>query len=70
VINMDVMDGLQLPAAVIDKVAAHELHELERRKRAYRDDQPAPDVGGRTVILVDDGLATGSTIRTVIAGAV
>ncbi|HEU5014536.1 MAG TPA: hypothetical protein VFT66_18575 [Roseiflexaceae bacterium] len=37
---------------------------------AYRDDRPAPDVGGRTVILVDDGLATGSTIRIVIAGAV
>jgi putative phosphoribosyl transferase len=63
VLNMDVVDGLRIPEHVIDTVAAHELRELERREHAYRDDRPAPDVRGRTVILVDDGLATGSTMR-------
>ena len=48
---------------MIDAVAAREQGELERRERAYRDERPAPDVRGRTVILVDDGLATGSTMR-------
>ena len=49
---------------MIEAVADRELRELERRERAYRDDRPAPDVRGRTVILVDDGLATGSTMRS------
>jgi predicted phosphoribosyltransferase len=48
-------------------VAADELRELERRERAYRDDRPEPDVRGKTVILVDDGLATGSTMRAASA---
>jgi predicted phosphoribosyltransferase len=48
---------------VIDAVAAEELRELERREHVYREGRPAPDVRGRTVILVDDGLATGATMR-------
>ncbi len=48
---------------VIDEVAVEEQQELERRERLYRDDRPAPDVSNRTVILIDDGLATGSTMR-------
>jgi predicted phosphoribosyltransferase len=48
---------------VIDVVAAHEGRELERRERLYRGDRPPLDLAGRTVILVDDGLATGSTMR-------
>jgi putative phosphoribosyl transferase len=63
VLNEDVVQYLQIPGEVIDAVAADEQRELERRERAYRDDRPQPDVKGKTVILVDDGLATGSTMR-------
>jgi predicted phosphoribosyltransferase len=51
----------------IDAIAAQEQEELNRREHLYRDDRPAPDVRGRTVILVDDGLATGSTMRAAVA---
>jgi putative phosphoribosyl transferase len=67
VLNEDVVDYLRIPGEVIDAVAADELRELERRERAYRGDSPAPDVKGKTVILVDDGLATGSTMRAAAA---
>ena len=48
-------------------MAADELRELERRERAYRGNRPEPDVRGKTVILIDDGLATGSTMRAAAA---
>lgn len=67
VLNDDVMQALHIPERVIEAVAARELRELERRERAYRGDRPAPDVRDRTVILVDDGLATGSTMRAAVA---
>src|SRR3954465_8514857 len=67
VLNEEVIDALGIPGAVIDAVAADEQLELERRERAYRDGRPAPEVHGRTVILVDDGLATGSTMRAAVA---
>lgn len=66
VLNGEVVESLDIPDDVIDAVAARELRELERRERAYRDDRPAPDVQGRTVILVDDGIATGSTMKAAI----
>src|SRR5919202_1004862 len=49
------------------RVTRDEIEELSRRERAYRGDRPAPDVRGRTVILVDDGLATGATMRAAVA---
>jgi len=67
VLNDDVVDYLRIPGEVIDAVAADELKELERRERAYRGDRPEPDVRGKTVILIDDGLATGSTMRAAAA---
>ena len=67
VLNHDVVDHLLIPAAVIDSVAANELRELERRERAYRGSRPEPEVREKTVILVDDGLATGSTMRAAAA---
>src|SRR5204863_4980561 len=67
VLNEDTIDYLRIPVKVIDAIAANELRELERRERAYRGDRPEPDVRGKTVILVDDGLATGSTMRAAAA---
>jgi len=63
VINEDVVCQLHIPDDVIDAVAAEEQRELKRRERAYRGDRPPPDVNGRIAILIDDGLATGSTMR-------
>ena len=62
VINRELVESLDLPAEWIEAIEAKELRELERRERAYRGDRPPPDVTGRTVLLVDDGLATGSTM--------
>jgi len=67
VLNDDVVSYLRIPGDVIDAVAAGELKELERREREYRGDRPEPDVRGKTVILIDDGLATGSTMRAAAA---
>ncbi len=67
VLNEEVVGGLGIADEVIDAVAAEEQQELERRERLYRGDRPAPDVRGRTAILIDDGLATGSTMRAAVA---
>src|SRR5438105_4060995 len=67
VLNEDVVNGLRIPASVIDGVAQREQEELTRRERLYRDDRPPPEVRGRTVILIDDGLATGATMRAAAA---
>lgn len=67
VLNHDVIDGLDISAPAIDAIAARELQELQRRDRAYRGDRPQPQIRDRTVILVDDGIATGATMRAAIA---
>jgi predicted phosphoribosyltransferase len=67
VLNDDVVISLELEPKVIDAVAAKEGKELARRERLYRGARPSPDVHVRTVILVDDGLATGSTMRAAVA---
>jgi putative phosphoribosyl transferase len=67
VLNDEVVDTLRVPPEVIDFVTAKEQRELVRREHLYREGRPAPDVAGRTVILVDDGLATGSTMRAAVA---
>jgi predicted phosphoribosyltransferase len=63
VLNEQVVRALGIPDHVIDAIAAQEQRELERREREYRDGRPPVDVEGKTVILVDDGLATGSSMR-------
>jgi putative phosphoribosyl transferase len=67
VLNRDVVDSLRISDEVIDAVTANEQRELERRERSYRDDLPLPEVSGKTVILVDDGIATGSTMIAAVA---
>jgi predicted phosphoribosyltransferase len=68
VLNQDVIEGLGIPAAVVDQVTAKEAVELSRRERLYRGAAAAPELRGRTVLLVDDGLATGSTMAAAVAG--
>lgn len=66
VLNDEVVGWYGLPQAVIDRVAEFEQQELERREREYRGGQPLVDLKGRVVILVDDGLATGSTMKAAV----
>jgi predicted phosphoribosyltransferase len=66
VLNDDVIHALHIPEQVVEAVATREQRELERRERLYRDGRPAPDVKGHTVILIDDGLATGATMRAAL----
>lgn len=66
VLNEDVVRRFRVSVDVIDAVAAEEAVELERRERLYRGDRPPAEVRDRTVILIDDGLATGSTMRAAV----
>jgi putative phosphoribosyl transferase len=66
VLNDELVGGLRIPDYIIDEVAAWEQQELERRECLYRGARPVPDVRGRTVILVDDGLATGATMQAAV----
>jgi erythromycin esterase-like protein/predicted phosphoribosyltransferase len=63
VLNREVIDSWRIPEAAIAAVEAAERRELARRERLYRGTRPPPEVRGKTVVLVDDGLATGSTMR-------
>jgi putative phosphoribosyl transferase len=67
VFNGEVMNSLRIPDEVVNAVSAEELIELQRRERAYRDNRSAPEVEGKTIILVDDGIATGSTMFAAVA---
>ncbi len=67
VLNGDVVNTLRIPDEVIEAVTAEELAELQRREKLYRGDRPRPDIEGKTVILVDDGIATGSTMMAAVA---
>jgi predicted phosphoribosyltransferase len=68
VLNRDIVDRLAIPARAIDQVVEAERRELERREQLYRGDQPPLDVRGKIVILIDDGLATGASMRAAVAG--
>ncbi|MDX1697989.1 MAG: phosphoribosyltransferase, partial [Thiohalobacterales bacterium] len=69
VMNEDIVRALGISAAAIERVADREQQELARREQAYRGDRSRPDLAGQCVILVDDGLATGATMRAAV-GAV
>lgn len=62
----EVIQEAGVPDHVVERVTQQEQRELERRERAFRGEKPPPAVGGKTVILVDDGLATGATMRAAI----
>ena len=66
VLNPQVIDSLRIPQKTIDAVTELEQRELVRRERTYRAGRPAPGVRGRTVIVVDDGIATGATMRAAV----
>jgi len=63
VLNEDVVQWYGISDSAIERIAREEQEELERRERAYRGNRPAPDLTAKIVILIDDGLATGSTMR-------
>ena len=67
VLNEDVLRALPDAAGMVAEVTTQETRELERRERDYRGDRPPPEVSGRIVILIDDGLATGATMLAAIA---
>jgi putative phosphoribosyl transferase len=66
VLNEEIIRALRLPESVIEKVTRREQAELERRERLYRGARPFPDLRGQTVVVVDDGLATGATMKAAI----
>jgi putative phosphoribosyl transferase len=66
VLNTEAIQLLGLTPAAIERITMLELQELERREREYRDNRPPANVKGRTVIVVDDGLATGATMQAAI----
>jgi predicted phosphoribosyltransferase len=68
VLNEEVLSALNIPGQIVDAVADREQKELERRERAYRGDRPRANIKGKTAILIDDGLATGSSMRAAVAG--
>ena len=67
VLNEDVLRAMPYAAATIAEVTRQEAEEVERRERDYRQDRPPLEITGRTIILVDDGLATGATMLAAIA---
>jgi putative phosphoribosyl transferase len=67
VLNADVIEMHGIPDTVINEVTRHEYQELQRRERLYRGDRPPYDVRDRTVLLVDDGIATGATMHAAVA---
>lgn len=67
VLNPEIIRALQIPNDVVDRVTEVELEELRRREREYRGNRPPPRVHGQTAILIDDGLATGASMRAAVS---
>lgn len=67
VLNDDLVRALRVPQQELERVLEEELVELRRREREYRGPRPPLDVGGREVVVVDDGIATGATMRAAVS---
>ncbi|HEY2139510.1 MAG TPA: phosphoribosyltransferase [Chthoniobacterales bacterium] len=67
VLNEDVLRAMPHAAATVDAVTTEETYEVERRERDYRQGRPPPEITGRVIILVDDGLATGATMLAAVS---
>lgn len=67
VLNEEVVRSLGIPESIISQVTAREQHEMEQRERLYREERPAYVIRGRTTILIDDGIATGATMRAAVS---
>lgn len=68
VLNEGIIQALNIPEEIIEQVVQRERQELQRREQAYRGDYPPPEIHGRVAILVDDGLATGASMRAAVVG--
>jgi predicted phosphoribosyltransferase len=68
ILNGDIIRTLSVPQEVIKFVLRRESQELQRREKLYRGNRPSPEIRERTVILIDDGLATGASMRAAVAG--
>ncbi|RKX78853.1 MAG: phosphoribosyltransferase [Spirochaetes bacterium] len=66
VLNKQVIEALNIDESTIEETTLREMEELERRAKVYRGDVPPPDLKGKTVVLVDDGIATGASMKAVI----
>jgi predicted phosphoribosyltransferase len=66
ILNEDIVHALSIDPGVIDRVTEHEMEELQRRQQQYRGDRTALEVRGKTVILIDDGLATGASMLAAV----
>lgn len=69
VLNQEIVESLQISADTIAAAERQQRAELQRRERLYRGDRPFPNLSGQTVLLVDDGMATGATMKAAIAAA-
>ena len=65
-IDRDLAASLDVPDSYIDEESARQLEEIERRRKLYCEGRPAPEIAGRTAIIVDDGIATGATMRVAL----
>jgi predicted phosphoribosyltransferase len=68
VLNEGIIRALNIPEEVVERVAQREMQELQRREQAYRGNVSTPELLNRTVILIDDGLATGASMRAAVSG--
>ncbi|MDW8424299.1 MAG: phosphoribosyltransferase [Meiothermus sp.] len=69
VLNQEIVDSMQISADTLRAVEQRQQAELQRREQLYRGSRPFPDLAGKTVLLIDDGLATGATMKAAIAAA-
>src|SRR5699024_42007 len=67
ILNQELVEGLNISDAALEAVVNKEKRELERREHAYRGDRPAPEIRNRCIILIDDGVATGATMRAAVS---